>query len=270
MTFIKNTFRFLKDIYISKNLVFTLAKNDFREQFLGSYLGLVWAVLKPLLFMIIVWFIFSVGFKGHTEESDMPFILYLMCGYIPWFFFSDAVNGGMNSIVSNKYLVKKVNFRVSILPIVKVTSIFFVHLIFIGILVVAFLLYGYLPTVYWLQLPIYIALLFFLVLGISWFLSSLRVFAKDIAQIVSVVLQLGFWVTPIFWSLSRVPEKYVYVLHLNPMIFIVEGYRNSLIYQKWFWESWDFSASFFIISFSIFILGAVVFRKLRPHFGDVI
>ncbi|MDB1122435.1 ABC transporter permease [Vibrio algarum] len=270
MIFIKNTFKFLRDIYLSKNLVFTLAKNDFREQFLGSYLGLVWAVLKPSLFMAIVWFIFSIGFKGHAEEDGMPFILYLMCGYIPWFFFSDAVNGGMNSIVSNKYLVKKVNFRVSILPIVKITSIFFIHLIFLVILAIVFLFYGYFPTIYWLQLPFYISMMFFLVLGMSWFLSALRVFSKDISQIVSVILQLGFWVTPIFWSLSKVPEKYMYVLKFNPMIFIVEGYRNSFIYQKWFWESWEFTPSFLAILSLFFLLGAVIFRKLRPHFGDVI
>lgn len=267
---IKVFVRFLRDIFLSKSLLITLAKNDFKEQFLGSYLGLFWAVLKPSLFMLIVWFIFSVGFKGHTEESDMPFVLYLMCGYIPWFFFSDAVNGGMNSIISNRYLVKKVNFRVSILPIVKIMSIFFVHLIFIGILIVTFLLYGYFPTVYWLQLPFYIAMIFILVLGISWLLSSLRVFAKDVSQIISVILQLGFWVTPIFWSLSRVPEKYMFILKLNPMIFIVEGYRNCFIYGRWFWESWDFTFYFLAISTLFFVTGAVVFRKLRPHFGDVL
>ncbi|WP_228256531.1 ABC transporter permease [Aliarcobacter trophiarum] len=254
----------------SKQLLYVLAKNDFKEQFLGSYLGILWAILRPILFMIIVWFIFSIGFKRHLENSEIPFILYLMCGYIPWFFFSDAISGGMNSIITNKYLVKKVNFRVSILPIVKILSALFLHIIFLLILIVVLFLYGYSPTIYWLQLPFYTFMMFILVLGISWFTSALRVFMKDISQIISVVLQLGFWVTPIFWSIKMVPEKYMFVLNLNPMVYIVEGYRNSFLYNKWFWESTDYLICFLSITLFLLILGVVVFRRLRPHFGDVL
>lgn len=266
----KSFYRFLKDIFNSKALLITLAKNDFKEQFLGSYLGIFWAVLRPALFMLVVYFIFTVGFKGKQVDGDIPFVLYLMCGYIPWFFFSDAVSGGMNSIMTNKYLVKKVNFRVSILPIVKTLSALFLHIIFLLILIGILLLYGYRPTIYWLQLPFYTFMMFILVLGISWFTSALRVFIKDISQIIGVILQLGFWVTPIFWSIKMVPEKYIFVLNFNPMVFIVEGYRNSFLYNKWFWESTDYLAYFFPITFMLLLLGVVVFRRLRPHFGDVL
>lgn len=266
----KSFYRFSRDIIKSKNLLLTLSINDFKEQFLGSYLGVFWAVLRPSLFMLIVWFIFSVGFKDQLVNGDTPFVLYLMCAYIPWFFFADAVTGGMNSIVSNSFLVKKVDFRVSILPIVKILSMLYLHGILLIILVVVFLLHGYTPTVYWLQLPFYTFMMLLLVLGISWLLSSLRVFTKDISQIVGVVLQLGFWVTPIFWSIDRVPEKYLYVLKLNPMVYIVEGYRNSFINEVWFWETYKYTPYFLTITISFLIIGAVVFRKLRPHFGDVL
>jgi len=269
LSILKTFFRFLRDIYKNRELLLTLSKNDFKEQFLGSYLGVFWAILRPTLFMLIVWFIFSVGFKGHTE-SDTPFVLYLMCGYIPWFFFSDAISGGMNSIVGNKFLVKKVNFRVSILPIVKVLSVLYLHFILIGILIIAFLLYGYTPSIYWLQLPFYTFMMFLLVLGITWIVASLRVFTKDISQIIGVILQLGFWVTPIFWSIERVPEKYLTFLKLNPMVFIVDGYRNSFINHIWFWENTKYTPYFVITTIIVLVLGAVIFRKLRPHFGDVL
>ncbi len=270
MDTLKSFYRFLKDLYKSRALLVTLAKNDFKEQYLGSYLGIFWAILRPSLFMLIVWFIFTIGFKRHTDSNDMPFVLYLMSGYIPWFFFSDAVSGSMNSIVGNKFLVKKVDFRVSILPIVKILSIFFLHLIFIGILVVVFLLYGYRPSIYWLQLPFYTSLMFLLVVGIGWLVASLRVFIKDVAQIIGVILQLGFWVTPIFWSMDKVPEKYIYLLQLNPMVFIVDGYRNSFINHVWFWEMYKYTPYFVMITLLFLVLGAVSFRKLRPHFGDVL
>jgi ABC-type polysaccharide/polyol phosphate export permease len=267
---IKDIFRFLKHLIDNKQLLLALSENDFKEQFLGSYLGIFWAILRPILFMIIVWFIFSVGFKGHLKDSEIPFVLYLMCGYIPWFFFSDAVSGGMNSVISNKYLVKKVNFRVSILPIVKIVSVLFLHIIFLVILIVILFLYGYSPTVYWIQLPFYTFMMFVLVLGISWFTSALRVFMKDISQIISVILQLGFWITPIFWSISVVPEKYAFILNLNPMVYIVEGYRNTFLSNKWFWESTEYLTYFLFITLFFFLLGIIVFRRLRPHFGDVL
>ena len=266
----KGFYRFMKDVSASRSLLVTLAKNDFKEQFLGSYLGIFWAILRPVLFMLIVWFIFSVGFKGKTTESEIPFVLYLMSGYIPWFFFSDAVSAGMNSVVNNKFLVKRVNFRVSVLPIVKIMSMFFLHVIFLIILIVLFLAYGYSPSIYWLQLPFYTMMMIVLILGMSWLLSSMRVFTKDIAQIVGVVLQLGFWVTPIFWSLKMVPEEYMYILKLNPMIYIVEGYRNCFIYEQWFWESYKYTPYFLITTAFFLVVGAVVFRRLRPHFGDVL
>lgn len=266
----KDIFRFFKHLIVSKELIFALAKNDFKEQFLGSYLGLLWAVLRPMLFMLIVWFIFSIGFKGHLKNGEVPFFLYLMCGYIPWFFFSDAVSGGMNSVIANKYLVKKVNFRVSILPMIKIFSVLFLHLIFIGILVVVFLLYGYSPSIYWIQLPFYTLSMFLLVLGISWLTSALRVFMKDIVQIISVILQLGFWITPIFWSIKALPQKYMYVMKLNPMVYIIEGYRNCFIYHEWFWNNYTYTPYFLIITLCFLLFGAVVFKRLRPHFGDVL
>ena len=266
----KSFYRFMRDILQSRKLLYTLSVNDFKEQFLGSYLGIVWAILRPAMFMFIVWFIFSVGFKSQLSNSDTPFVLYLMCGYIPWFFFSDAVNGGMGSIISNRFLVKKVNFRLSLLPIVKIFSMLYLHVILIAILVIIFLLYGYRPSLYWLQLPFYTFMMFILVLGISWFLSALRVFTKDVSQVVGIVLQLGFWVTPIFWSIEQVPEKYKFILELNPMVYIVQGYRDSFINEKWFWESYEYLPYFLLITTFFLVLGAVSFRKLRPHFGDVL
>ena len=111
LNLLKSFYRFLRDVYGSRSLLIALAKNDFKEQYLGSYLGIFWAVLRPMLFILTIWFVFSVGFKGHTANGGVPFVLYLMSGYIPWFFFSDAVSGSMNSIVGNKFLVKKVNFE---------------------------------------------------------------------------------------------------------------------------------------------------------------
>ena len=269
MSIFQELYNACKAFYESKKVILDLSINDFKYQFLGSYLGIFWAVLRPLIFVAVIWFIFSAGFKKTQIENETPFILYLLTGYIPWIFFSDAVSGGMNSILNNRFLVKRVNFKIGILPIVKIVSALYLHGIFILIMIGVLLLHGYYPTLYWIQLPFYILCLSMLLSGLGWLTSSLRVFTKDISELVGVILQIGFWVSPIFWSLSAIPEKYVWILKLNPMVYIIEGYRNTFINKVWFWESNEL-ALYFITSVVILTLGIVVFKRLRPHFSDVL
>ena len=270
MQYIKEFFRFLKHIGENRKLLFTLTYSDFKEQYLGSYLGITWAMLRPALFILVIWFVFSAGFKSKPADDGTPFVLWLLCGMIPWFFFADAVLKGMNAIVSSAYLVRKVAFRVSILPLVKVFSSLVIHLVLILLLIVIFLLNGYYPDIYWLQLPYYILCTIILTLGLGWLTSSLRVFVKDTAEIIGVVIQFGFWLTPIFWSLKSIPEQYQFIVKLNPMYYIVEGFRNTFINKVWFWETPVDTLQFLITTGIILVFGAIVFKRLRPHFGDVL
>ncbi|MDY0117272.1 MAG: ABC transporter permease [Sulfurimonadaceae bacterium] len=270
MRYIKEFYRFLKHIKNSRKLLFTLAYNDFKEQYLGSYLGIIWAILRPALFILVIWFVFGVGFKARPTEDGTPFVLWLLCGMIPWFFFAEATNKGMSAIVSSAYLVKKVAFRVSILPLVKVLSSLGIHLVLVGLLIVVFLLNGFFPTIYWLQLPYYILCTVVLTLGLGWLTSSLRVFVKDIGEIIGVVIQFGFWLTPIFWSFKLIPEQYHHLVKLNPMVYVVEGFRDTFINKVWFWEKAADSLQFWSITVVVLVLGALVFKRLRPHFGDVL
>ena len=267
---IKEIISFLLHIINDRNLLLILSINDFKEQYRGSNLGLLWAILRPGIFVLTIWLIFTIGFKRAISDSEAPFILYLLCGYTPWFFFSESLSGGMNSIVSNRFLVKKVDFRVSVLPLVKIYSALILHIIFLFILIVVLIIYGYYPSVYWLQLPFYTLCLMVLVLGMGWLTSSLRVFTKDVAQIVSVVLQLGFWLTPIFWNYQMVPEKYRIFIQLNPMVYIIQGYRNTFLNEVWFWNQNESMTLFLLTVLCLTLLGVITFKRLRPHFGDVL
>jgi ABC-type polysaccharide/polyol phosphate export permease len=109
-----------------------------------------------------------------------------------------------------------------------------------------------------------------LVLGLSWLASALRVFIKDIGNFVAVVLQIGFWATPIFWSIDLVPEKYQFIIKLNPMAYIINGYRDTFINQAWFWENQLVALYFWLLTMAILVTGIIVFKRLRPHFGDVL
>lgn len=265
----KKIFAFLKDIIQGRKLIFELAKKDLQKRYLGSYLGVIWAFIQPVTTILIFWFVFEVGFKSAPVE-DVPFILWLVCGMIPWFFFSDSLTSAMNSILENAYLVKKVVFRVSVLPIIRIISALFVHVFFVLIIFIMMLAYGYPLSIYNIQVVYYLVCIIALVLGLSWITSSLVIFLKDLGQIIGILIQFWFWLTPIFWSLKTIPGKYQFLLKLNPVYYIVKGYRDSFIDHVWFWNYYNQTVSFWVITISIFIIGALIFRKLRPHFADVL
>lgn len=269
LNYLKTFYRFLRDIFKSKRLLIDLAKNDFKSRYLGNYLGILWAFVQPTVMIIIFWFVFQVGFKSMPVDN-FPFILWLMAGMVPWFFFAESLQSATNSILSNSFLVKKVVFRVSLLPIIQIISALAIHIFFILFMFGMFLYYGYSPTIYWLQIIYYMFCTIVLVLGLSWLTSSIIVFFRDLGQIISMIIQFGFWLTPIFWSMKILPPQYHDIIKYNPAYYIVEGYRDSLIYNTWFWERADLSIQFWIITLLFFFGGAVVFRKLRPHFADVL
>lgn len=269
MNSVRQFYLFVRDLFRSRELLFELTKRDFKARYLGSYLGLLWAFVQPSITILVLWFVFQVGFKAQPVD-DFPFILWIMCGMIPWFFFADSLAGATTSIMDNSFLVKKVVFRVSILPIVKILSALIIHVFFIGILFAVYFIYGYEVSIYHMQIFYYLLAIIILNLGLSWATSSIIIFMKDMGQIVSVLLQFGFWLTPIFWSIKMVPIKYHIFIKLNPIYYVIEGYREAIIYHRWFWENMIMTIYFWVIALSVFICGALLFWKLKPHFADVL
>ncbi len=269
MKYLKRFLSFFIDIFQSRKLILELAKKDLKSRYLGSYLGIVWAFVQPVITIFIFWFVFQIGFKS-TPVQNVPFILWLICGMIPWFFISESILGASSSIIDNSYLVKKVVFRVSALPIIRILSALFIHIFFIAILFVFFILYGFKPSIYNLQVIYYLFATIMLVMGISWVTSSLIIFIRDLGQIVAIVVQFGFWLTPIFWSFSIMPDKYHFIFKLNPFYYIIEGYRDTFINHVWFWNHYNLTINFWLITLGLLVIGVLLFKRLRPHFADVL
>jgi len=261
---------FLREMVKNRHIIIELTKNDFRKKYLGSYLGILWAFVHPTIYICIVWFVFQVGFKTQPMDN-FPFVLWMLAGIIPWFFFSECLSSATSSIADNAFLVKKLVFSMGMLPLVKIFSAMIIHFFFIAVIFAMFAIYGYPPSLYNLQVFYYLFCAVILLLGLSWLTSSLTLFLKDTGQIVTMILQFAFWVTPIFWSPKQLSTGTMNLIKLNPVFYIVEGYRESFIYKTWFWEKHDLLTIYFW-SFTVFFffLGAIVFRRLRPHFADVI
>jgi ABC-type polysaccharide/polyol phosphate export permease len=262
---------FLGGLLKRRSLIFEMAKRDIITQYVGSMLGFFWTFINPLIMIFIFWLVFDVGLKAAPLGlGNVPFLLYLTTGMAIWLTFSEVMTGATSALIQNAFLVKKVVFPLSILPVVKLVSSFITHTIFLLILILMLLIYHLPFSFYWFQALYYFFAMSVLVLGISWFTSSVNIFFKDTMQIVNVLLQFGFWGTPIVWDIGIMPEKVQYILKFNPLYYIVQGYRDSFIYFVPFWEHWQMTLYYWGITGVVFCFGSIVFRRLRPHFADVL
>lgn len=259
------------ELYQNRKLVLSLAKNDFKTKYAGSYLGIVWAFIQPIVTILVYWFVFSVGLKAGTV-SDYPFVLYLVSGIVPWFFFQDALNGGTNALIEYNYLVKKVVFKISILPIVKIISALFVHVFFVAFALILCACYGYTPSLYTLQIIYYSVCTFLFVLGLVYATSAIVIFFRDLTQIISIFLQVGVWLTPIMWDINMLSSHpwLIKLFKLNPMYYVVTGYRDSMLGYIGIWNHASWTIYFWVVTILLFGLGSVIFKRLKPHFADVL
>lgn len=249
--------------------MWNLVKSDFRSRYLGSALGVLWAFLVPLANLGIMWFAFEFGLKASPKHG-VPFILWLVTGMFPWAFFSDALQSATHSILEKSFLVKKVVFSVELLPLIKIFAAGIPFVFLTLIMLILFGVYGYPPDIYWLQILYYSFCLMVLVFSLSSFTSAVVVFYRDLGQLVGMGLQFGFWGTPIFWSPEQLPERFKLINFLNPVSYIVTGFRETLISKVWFWENGLQSAYFWSITLVIAFFGQYLFNRLRPHFADVL
>ena len=260
------------EIYQNRRLAMNLAKNDFKQKYAGSFLGIVWAFIQPVVTVLVYWFVFTVGLKSGNV-SGYPFVLYLIVGIVSWFFFSDALSGGTNALVEYNYLVKKVVFNIDILPFVKVMSALFVHCFFTVFAIILCICMGYIPSIYAIQIFYYIFCDVVFVLGLTYLTSAIVVFFKDLGQFINIfVIQVGVWLTPIMWNAEGMLSPLALKLFkLNPMYYIVSGFRDSLLKKQWFWQGdtllW--TIYFWMITVLVFGLGVKIFRRLKVHFADV-
>ena len=260
---------FCLDLYEKRRMIWDLSLNDFKGRFSHSMFGVFWAFVQPLVAILVYWFVFEVGFKSPPVD-DVPFILWFTPAYVSWLYFSETVVYSSVCLSEYSYLVKKINFRTSVLPVVKVLSNLFLHLFFVGFLFFINIVYGKPVHLIWFQCIYYMLAMCIFSLGIGFLTASIALFFRDITQIVQVFLQVGFWLTPIFYSADNLSPTLQLVLKLNPMFYITRGYRDCFIYEIPFYHRIGTSLYFWIVCAVVFMAGALTFHKMRPHFADVL
>ena len=264
--------KLLKTLFTSLGLIKKLSINDFKARFSGSYFGILWAFVQPIVTILIYVFVFQVGFRAAPTDSGYPYVLWLIAGIVPWFFFSESLLSASNCLVEYSYLVKKVVFKIEVLPVVKIISALFVHLFFIVFAVIVYFANGYMLPLQFLQIPYYMIACICLVFALSYLTASIVPFFRDFAQIVNILLQIGMWMCPIMWNESLIASNptLLTVLKFNPMYYIVSGYRSSLMGESWFWQNPRLTMYFWAVVVVLFFIGQRVYGKLKVHFSDVL
>ena len=247
-----------------------LVKRDFQNKYLASYIGLPWAFIQPAAAILVMWFAFTYGLKVKTMEGGVPFVPWLVCGLIPWFFISETLTSTSSCLVEYAYLIKKTSFKVAIIPFIKIFTALIIHLFFILVIAVFVLAYGYRPDIHWIQIIYLLFAVFILLTGIGWLISSVNVFVRDIGPVVQVAISIMFWATPILWPYSMLSGKMRYFALFNPFFYITEGYRYTFLGKAWMFTNVEMTIYFWVITATVFISGALVFRRLTPHFANVL
>lgn len=263
------------ELYQNRKLIWKLAKNDFKTRYAGSYMGVIWAMVQPVVTIALYYFVFEVVFNNRSQllasGIEAPYVLWLTAGLVPWFYFSEAIMQGTQALLEYNYLVKKVVFKISVLPIIKIIAATFIHLFFTVVMLIMYFCYGYTPDWYLLQLPYYSLCMFIFVLALSYTTCAIVVFFRDLSQIINILLQVGMWATPILWDISLLAQwqGYEIIFKINPVYYVVNGFRSALFEKTWFWQDFYSTMYFWIVTAVFFGIGALIFKRLKVHFADV-
>lgn len=226
-------------------------------------------MIHPIVTITVFWVVFSLGFKA-VGPKDMPFIVYFVTGLLPWSTFSEIVLNTTRIVIKNSHLVKKTVFPSEILPITCIVSTTLGHVILLFIVLILLYLNDIPLSLFMFQILYYYISMCVLLLGLGWMLSAFNVFHRDTGEAVKIGINFWFWASPVVWGIDMVPQKYQWLVHLNPFVYILNGYRKSLIFQQPFWTDYWAMGYFWGITIVIFVLGAYIFRQTKSDFADVL
>jgi lipopolysaccharide transport system permease protein len=261
---------FARNLVERRNLLFQLVRRDFTQRFVGSAAGWLWGVIHPLVLLVSWTFVFQYCLKVKLgpEEITQSYPLFLFAGFLPWLLFQETVQRSAASLIDHQNLITKTVFPAEVVPVSIFLSSLASHLIALGVAVAAIGIWGKHFSMMLFFLPVYMFFLGLFAVGVGWIVSSLHVYLRDTAQVLSVVLTFWFWTTPIFIAESKYPQRAQILLKLNPLALMVRAYRERLLTSRW-----PNTPDLLVLaasSVAVFVAGGLFFRHLKRGFADVL
>lgn len=260
----------ISHLFHGRHVLKTLVIKDIKSRYAGSLFGPLWIVVTPLYQILLYTFLFSVILKVRFEEGagTSSFVIYFLAGLIPWLFFAEATTRGVSVFIENAHIIKNVKFPMEVCVASAVISsavTFFIYTIFYLMMLTAM---GLLKIQAFPVLIFPLAIQLLLTAGLSFGLGSIAVFFRDLTQVFGMILNLGFFLTPIVYPSSAIPEKFIWIFDINPFYYIVEMYRDILVRGKLpDAVSFIFPAVFSLV---IFFAGYHIFNKTKEAFKDIL
>ena len=264
-------FDIFRPLFTHFDLIFQLSRRGIQSRYRGSVLGMFWSLLTPLLMLLIYSFVFSIVFKAkwnHPGAEDANFGIILFSGMIIHALFSEPMVLSASSITGSAQYVKKVVFPLEVMAWSTIVVTSFQALISFVILIVFMLVTGMQIHATLLLFPVIVLPMLIFSVGVSWLLSSLTVFVRDIGQLVGILATVLLFISPVFYSIDRLPTHLQTIIYLNPISFIVDQMRSISIYGEM--PDWIGLGYYSLVSLAVAWFGLIVFQRLRVGFADVL
>src|SRR4051794_20287882 len=261
---------FLHNLVQGRTLLFQLVRRDFQQRFVGSAAGWVWGLIHPLVLLASYTFVFQFCLHQSPPPGEVTdnYTLYMFTGFLPWLLFQETVLRSSSCLIEQSNLITKTVFPSEFVPVSVFLSCLMSHLLALLLVVAIIGIWIKHFSLMVLLLPFYMVLLGLFAIGIGWIVSSLQVYLRDTAQLLTVVMTFWFWATPIMISEQIIPERFRFLMQMNPLVYVVRAYRERLLSFQ------APSVSEFVVlsayALTAFVLGGLFFRHLKRGFADVL
>lgn len=261
----------IKNFYLIRRLSLYELKNKNRN----NYLGMAWEIINPSIQILIYWFVFgSIRERADIQLSngeEIPFVLWLVSAFILWIFFYQTTIQGSKSIYTRLRMLSKMNFPMSVIPNIVLFSNLYIHIAMLLITIVVLNLSGFIVNIYYLQLVYFGFSIFCLTFSLSLITSTLSTIIRDVHMFLNATLRMLLYLSPILWPIASIIDNQlvVSILKLNPLYYLIEGYRSALFGTEWYFIThWQYSLYFWGLVIVLFLFGSKLHVKFRRHFID--
>lgn len=273
----KSLFIIGKEQISSFYLILRLSAFEMKSAHTNNYLGRLWEILNPIIQLSIYWLVFGIGVRGGQKiqmenGTQVPFFIWMVTGMILWFFVNPAISLSSKSIYTRIQLISKMSFPMSAIPSFVIMSKFYTHLMLVGVVIFFLQFTDFKLSIYYIQLPYFMLATLIFLFALSLITSTLSTIVRDVQQIVQSVLRMMLYLTPLLWHTDKLVLNGVnltFLLKLNPLYYLVEGYRASLLGTTWYiLEYAQYTLYFWLLILFMLLLGSTLHLQFRNRFVD--
>lgn len=260
----------INNFYLTRRL----SLYELKSQNRNNYLGMAWEIINPAIQIMIYWFVFGTLRNRAPIELggvEIPFFSWLLAGFFLWLFFYQATIQGSKSIYTRLRMLSKMNFPMSVIPNIAIFSKLYIHLVMIVITMIIFQFTGIYANIYYLQLIYFVVAAFCLIYSLSLITSTLSTIIRDVHMFLNSTLRMMLYLSGVLWPISQLSDFPVIMqlMRLNPLLYLIDGYRASFFGVKWYFiEHWQYTLYFWGLVIVLFLIGSILHVKFRRHFID--